>query len=93
MLEHKGYRGAVEVDDGAFVGRVAGLRDVVTFEGRTIEEVEQALKSAVFAVAAVQGEERDVDAARVRRARRDERLVRRRRLRSRAGRLFLEGSR
>ncbi len=33
MLEYKGYFGAVEAGDGTFQGRVAGLRDVVTFEG------------------------------------------------------------
>jgi predicted HicB family RNase H-like nuclease len=33
MLDHKGYFGTVEADDGVFVGRVAGLRDVITFEG------------------------------------------------------------
>ena len=39
MLEYRGYVGVVEADDGAFVGRVAGLRDVVTFEGATYAEV------------------------------------------------------
>jgi predicted HicB family RNase H-like nuclease len=42
MLEYKGYLGKVEADDGIFVGRVAGLRDVITFEGATFAEVEQA---------------------------------------------------
>ena len=31
----------------AFVGRVAGLRDVVTFEGTTLAEVEQAFRDSV----------------------------------------------
>ena len=44
MLEHQGYLGVVEADDGAFVGRVAGLRDVVTFEGSTYAEVEAAFR-------------------------------------------------
>ena len=37
----------VEADEGAFVGRVAGLRDVVTFEGGTFAEVEQAFRDSV----------------------------------------------
>lgn len=40
MLEYKGYVGVVEADDGAVSGRVAGLRDVVTFEVETFAEVE-----------------------------------------------------
>ena len=44
MLEYRGYVGAVEADDGSFVGRVAGLRDVVTFEGATYAEVEEAFR-------------------------------------------------
>ena len=37
----------VDADEGAFVGRVAGLRDVVTFEGATFAEVEQAFRDSV----------------------------------------------
>jgi predicted HicB family RNase H-like nuclease len=47
MLEYRGYLGVVEADDGAFVGRVAGLRDVITFEGDTYAEVEQAFHDSV----------------------------------------------
>lgn len=47
MLEYKGYVGTVEADDGAFVGRVAGLRDVITFEGATFAEVEQAFRDSI----------------------------------------------
>jgi predicted HicB family RNase H-like nuclease len=47
MLEYKGYLGTVEADDGVFFGRVAGLRDVITFEGTTFEEVEQAFRDSV----------------------------------------------
>ena len=42
MLEHKGYLGTAEADDGVFFGRVTGLRDVITFEGDTFAEVERA---------------------------------------------------
>ncbi len=47
MLEYKGYYGVMEADDGAFVGRIAGLRDVVTFEGENFAEVEQAFRDSI----------------------------------------------
>jgi predicted HicB family RNase H-like nuclease len=47
MLEYKGYTGLIEPDDGVFSGRVIGLRDVVTFEGTTYSEVEQAFRASV----------------------------------------------
>lgn len=47
MLEYKGYVGTVEVDEGAFVGRVSGLKDVITFEGRTLAEVKRAFRESI----------------------------------------------
>jgi predicted HicB family RNase H-like nuclease len=47
MLEYKGYVGTVEAEDGVFLGRVAGLRDVITFEGTTFAEVEQAFHDSI----------------------------------------------
>jgi predicted HicB family RNase H-like nuclease len=47
MLEYKGYFGTVEADQGTFVGRVAGLRDVITFVGSTFAEVEKAFRDSV----------------------------------------------
>ncbi|HEV7996864.1 MAG TPA: type II toxin-antitoxin system HicB family antitoxin [Stellaceae bacterium] len=47
MLEYKGYFGTVEADDGIFLGRVAGLRDVITFEGASFAEVELAFRDSV----------------------------------------------
>jgi predicted HicB family RNase H-like nuclease len=47
MLEYKGYIGTVEADDGIFLGRVAGLRDVITFEGASFAEVELAFRDSV----------------------------------------------
>jgi predicted HicB family RNase H-like nuclease len=47
MLEYKGYIGNIEADDSAFAGRVSGLRDVVTFEGQTVAEVEQAFRDSI----------------------------------------------
>jgi predicted HicB family RNase H-like nuclease len=62
MLEYKGYIGTVEADEGAFVGRVSGLRDVVTFEGRTFAEVRRAFRESIddyLAFCAERGEEPD----------------------------------
>jgi predicted HicB family RNase H-like nuclease len=47
VLEYKGYYGVVEAEEGAFSGRVAGLRDVITFEGQSFAEVEQAFHDSV----------------------------------------------
>ena len=47
MLEYKGYIGTIEAEDGVFFGRVAGLRDVITFEGTTFAELEQAFQESV----------------------------------------------
>jgi predicted HicB family RNase H-like nuclease len=62
MLEYKGYVGTIEADEGAFAGRVAGLRDVVTFEGETFADVEQAFRDSVddyLAFCAARGEPPD----------------------------------
>ena len=49
MLEHRGYRGRVEFDDeaGIFSGEVLGLRDVVTFSGRSVDELEETFRDSV----------------------------------------------
>ena len=49
MLNHKGYTGHVEFDDeaGIFHGEVLDLSDVVTFQGRTVEELERAFRESV----------------------------------------------
>ena len=47
MLEYRGYFGTIEADNGVFVGRVTGLRDVITFEGTTFSEVEQAFRDSI----------------------------------------------
>jgi predicted HicB family RNase H-like nuclease len=47
MLEYKGYLGAVEADEGVSLGRVAGLRAVITCEDATFAEVEQAFRDSV----------------------------------------------
>jgi predicted HicB family RNase H-like nuclease len=62
MLEYKGYIGTVEPEEGTFVGRVIGLRDVITFEGETFAEVEQAFRDSIddyLAFCAERGEQPD----------------------------------
>ena len=49
MLEYKGYTGAVEFDDeaGLFHGRVLHLRDVITFQGTSVEELRHEFHESV----------------------------------------------
>lgn len=49
MLEYKGYTGHVVYDDEAriFHGDVINMKDVVTFQGRHVDELEQAFKDSV----------------------------------------------
>ena len=49
MLKYKNYTGVVEYDsDGKiFTGEVIGLRDVITFQGRTPEELERSFQESV----------------------------------------------
>jgi predicted HicB family RNase H-like nuclease len=47
MLEYKGYLGTIEADEGCFIGRVLGLRDVITYEGGNFTEVEQAYRDSI----------------------------------------------
>jgi predicted HicB family RNase H-like nuclease len=49
MMTYKGYSGFVRFDDEAelFHGEVIGLRDVVTFQGRTVDELKQAFHDSI----------------------------------------------
>jgi predicted HicB family RNase H-like nuclease len=49
MLTYKNYTGIVEYDPHGriFTGEVLGLRDVITFEGRTPEELERSFRESV----------------------------------------------
>lgn len=51
MMKYKGYIGQVAYDDEAkiFHGDVIGLRDVITFQGETVKELEQAFKDSIDA--------------------------------------------
>jgi len=49
MIRYKNYAGVVEYDaEGKiFTGEVFGLRDVITFQGRTAEELEQSFMQSI----------------------------------------------
>lgn len=49
MMEYKGYFARVEFDDEAniFNGEVINLRDVITFEGKSVDELREAFKDSV----------------------------------------------
>ena len=62
MMQYKDYTGKVEFDNEAdiFHGEVIGLRDVITFQGRTVDEVREAFRESVddyLAFCAKRGEE------------------------------------
>jgi predicted HicB family RNase H-like nuclease len=49
MIEYEGYTGVIEFDASidAFHGRVVGLQDVVTFEGRSLDELRREMAESV----------------------------------------------
>jgi len=49
MLEYKGYTGHVEFDDeaGLFHSEVLDTRDVITFQGISVEQLEQAFRESI----------------------------------------------
>jgi len=49
MMEYKGYIGVVEFDDKAkiFHGDVINTRDVITFQGKTVDEIEIAFHDSI----------------------------------------------
>jgi len=49
MLQYKGYAGHVEFDDetGIFHGEVLDLRDVITFQGKSVKEIERAFRESI----------------------------------------------
>jgi len=49
MIEYKGYTGVFEFDPtiDAFHGRLVGVRDVVTFQGRSLDELRREMAESV----------------------------------------------
>jgi predicted HicB family RNase H-like nuclease len=48
-IEYKGYAGGINYhqDDKLFHGRIAGINDIVSFQGATIEELKKDFHEAV----------------------------------------------
>src|SRR5690625_5323174 len=49
MLKYKGYHGKVEFDEeaGLFHGEIVDLRDVITFQGKSVEELDQGFRDSI----------------------------------------------
>jgi len=49
ILEHRGYVGSVEfnADDKVFFGKILGIKDLVTFEGESVSELEQSFHDMI----------------------------------------------
>jgi predicted HicB family RNase H-like nuclease len=49
LLQHKGFMGSVHfsTQDDCFFGRIEGIDDLVTFEGRSVDEIKTAFQGAV----------------------------------------------
>ena len=48
-MSYKGYASCIEYsdEDGCFVGRVAGIKDILTFHGSSVEELRGEFKKTV----------------------------------------------
>ena len=62
MMEYKGYLSRIEFDDEAniFHGEVINIRDVITFQGKSVDELRKAFEDSVedyLAFCAERGEE------------------------------------
>ena len=49
MMEYKGYVATVEYDDAAavFHGEIVNTRDVITFQGRSVDDLRRALRDSI----------------------------------------------
>jgi predicted HicB family RNase H-like nuclease len=49
MLNYKGYLGAMRYDDeeGVFRGRVVNIKDMVTFQGKSVDEVRHEFRESI----------------------------------------------
>ena len=64
MMKYRGYVGNVEFDEDAdlFHGEVIGMRDVITFQGRSVDELRRAFRDSVDDYLAMcEEEDRDPD--------------------------------
>lgn len=49
MMKYKGYIGEVKYDDESkiFYGEVLGIKDVITFQGESVRELEKSFKDSI----------------------------------------------
>ena len=49
IMSHSGYTARIEFDerDGIFVGRILGLRSIISFHGQTVEELRGQFAAAI----------------------------------------------
>ncbi len=49
LLQYKGFMGSVHFSpqDSCFFGKIEGIEDLVTFEGRSVDEIQKAFQEAV----------------------------------------------
>lgn len=61
MMKYKGFLGHVEYDDEAkiFHGEIVGLKDVITFQGTTVEELERSFRDSIEVYLALCKERRE----------------------------------
>jgi len=64
MLEYKGYKGKVDFDPdaGLFHGEILDTRDVITFQGTSVQELDEAFRDSIddyLEFCAERGEEPD----------------------------------
>ena len=48
-MKYKGYQGSVEFDEaaGIFCGEVINTRDVITFQGKSVKELQKAFRDSI----------------------------------------------
>lgn len=49
ILEYRGFRARIDfsADDNLFVGRLTGIRDIVTFHASTVEDIHRVMEESV----------------------------------------------
>ena len=49
ILKYKGYRGSIEfsVEDNLYFGKVLNIDDLISYEGKTVEELEENFIEAI----------------------------------------------
>lgn len=48
-MTHKGYAASIEYseEDGCLIGRITGIRDIVSFHGDSVDEIRRAFEESV----------------------------------------------